>query len=90
MTFEDSIDLLIERGFYLQRACSHFGLSKFHVIIGMKTRLYAGGGDTLSKALTEAMDNYEKGETWPPLKNRHTSSHKELDDTLKDLGIDLD
>ena len=91
MTFEDSIDLLMEKDFYLQRAHSQFGPKKFHVMIGQKTRLYAGEGNTLSEALTEAVDNYEKGEIWPPvrLRNKHASSYKELDDTLKDFGIDL-
>ena len=98
MTFEDSIDLLIEKDFYLHRACSHFGPNKFHVVIGKKAKLYVGEGDTLLKALSEAVDNYEKGETWPPawLRSKivsrhkgHTSSYEELDGKLKDLGIDL-
>ena len=99
MTFEDSIDLLLEKGFYLHRASNRLGPNKFHIIIGKKARLYVGVGGTLSEALAEAVDNYEKGETWPPawlrhkVANRykgHAGGYKELDDTLKDLGIDLD
>ena len=98
MTFEDRIDGLLENGFYLHRACNHLGPNKFHIIIGKKARLYVGEGNTLSEALTEAVDNYEKGETWPPAWLRHevfngyeehAGGYKELDDTLKDLGIDL-
>ena len=93
MTFEDSIDQLVEDGFYLHRACSHFGSSKFHIMIGKGVKLYVGGGDTLPDALTEAVNNHEKGETWPPAHLRRASSsisYEELDDKLKDLGIDLD
>ena len=91
MTFEDHVDQLSENGFYLHRACNRLGLKKFHVIIGKKIRLYEGKADTLSEALIEAVSNYEKGETWPPahLRKKHTSSYKELDDALKDVGIDL-
>ena len=92
MTFEDSIDLLLEKDFYLQRAHSQFGPKKFHVMIGQKTKLYAGEGNTLSEALTEAISNHEKGKIWPPVRLRKASSsvsHKELDDELKDFGIDL-
>ena len=93
MIFEDRVDWLVENGFYLHRACSHFGHKKFHVMIGKGVRLYVGEGDTLSNAFTEAMDNYEKGETWPPAYLRKASSsvsYEELDGKLKDLGIDLD
>ena len=91
MTFEDRVDWLLENGFYLHRACNRLGPKKFQVIIGKKTRLYVGKGDTLSEALTEAISNYEKGETWPPahLRKKYASSYKELDDTLKGVGIDL-
>ena len=92
MTFEDRIDQLLENGFYIHRVCGPFGLKKFHIMIGKKVRLYVGEGDTLSDALTEAVNNYEKGETWPPAHLRTTSSstsYEELDGKLKDLGIDL-
>ena len=91
MIFEDRVDSLLEKDFYLHRACNRLGPKKFQVIIGNKTRLYVGEGNTLSEALTEAMNNYEKGETWPPihLRKKYASSYKELDDTLKDFGIDL-
>lgn len=91
MTFEDRIDSLIDDGFYLYRASNRLGPKKYHVMIGKKAKLYVGKGDTLSEALTEAVDNYEKGEIWPPihLRKRYAVSYKELDDTLKDLGIDL-
>ena len=45
MTFEDNINQLLEDGFYLHRACSHFGLKKFHIMIGKGVRLYVGEGD---------------------------------------------
>ena len=91
MTFEDRVDQLLENGFYLHRACNRLGFKKFHIMIGKDIKLYEGKGDTLSEALTEAINNYEKGETWPPahLRKKHAGSYKELDDTLKDLGIDL-
>ena len=91
MTFEESIDLLIEKDFYLHRACNRLGPNKYHVMIGKEARLYVGEGDTLSEALTKAEGNYEKGEIWPParLRSKHAGSYRELDDTLKDLGIDL-
>ena len=92
MTFEDRVDWLLENGFYLHRACTSCGFKKFHIMIGKDTRLYEGWGDTLSEAFTASINHYEKGETWPPahLRKKHASSYKELDDTLKNLGIDLD
>ena len=93
MIFEDRVDQLLEDGFYLHRACNRLGFKRFHIMIGKNIRLYEGKGDTLSEALTEAISNYEKGETWPPAHLRKASSsvsYEELDGNLKDLGIDLD
>ena len=62
-------------------------------MIGKGTKLYVAGGDTLSYAFNKAMDNYEKGKTWPTINPRKTFSPaicEGLDDTLKGLGIDLD
>ena len=94
ITFEDRVYWLIENGFFLHRACTHFSLFNFHIIIGKDGRLYGAGGDTLSEAFTEAMNNYEKRETWPPTAHlkgaSNPTSYEDLNNTLKDLGIDLD
>ena len=89
MIFEDRINQLMKDDFYLHRACNRYGPKEFQVIIGHKTRLYMGEGDSLSEALDKAMSNYEKGERWPPGRKR-VISYRELDDTMKDLGIELD
>ena len=97
--FEERLNDLIEKGYYLQELKSAFHIpdsANYSIWLRKGENLYRGIGGDINSALDDVLINIEKDEFYPPFDKAYTVRNRKkraetikLEDKMKDLGWDL-